>query len=150
MDGNDTFKIALTRAYAAPVDTVFDAWLTPAMARQFLFATENGEMIRADIDPEVGGEFCFVDRRDDEDIEHLGEFLEMDRPRRIVFVFAVNRAPDFTRVALDFAPRAAPAGGEPGCELTLTHEMNPKYASFADRTRQGWETALDRLADVLA
>lgn len=149
MDTKDTFKIAVTRAYAAPVEAVFDAWLTPALARQFLFATENGEMIRADIDPEVGGEFWFVDRRDDEDIEHLGEYLEIDRPRRIVFVFAVNRAPDFTRVALDFAPRAAGAGVEAGCELTLTHEMNPKYASYAERTRQGWETILERLAKAL-
>ena len=149
MDTKDTFKIVLSRAYAARVDEVFDAWLTPDLARQFLFETENGEMIRADIDPEVGGEFCFVDRRDDENIEHLGEYLEIDRPRRIVFVFAVNRAPDFTRVALDFAPRAAPAGGDAGCDLTLTHEMDPKYASFADRTRQGWEMILDGLAKAL-
>ena len=149
MDTKGKFKIVLTRAYEVSVEAVFDAWLTPSLARQFLFATENGEMIRADIDPEVGGEFCFVERRDDEEIEHLGEYLEIDQPRRIVFVFAVNRAPDFTRVTLDFALRPASAGVEAGSQLTLTHEMDPKYASYADRTRQGWEIVLDRLAKAL-
>ena len=147
MDSSDTFKISLTRAFAAPLEAVFDAWLTPTLAGQFLFATQDGEMIRADIDPEVGGEFCFVDRRDDEDIEHLGEYLEIDRPRRIVFVFAVNRSPDFTRVAVDISARDDSDGA--GCVLTLTHEMNPRYAQFAERTRQGWETILDRLAKVV-
>ena len=139
----ETFKIAVTRHYEAAPEAVFDAWLDPATAGQWLFATENGEMLRAEIDPCVGGEFCFLERRDDEDIEHLGEYLEIDRPRRLAFVFTVNQSDDVSRVVIGIA-----AAGT-GTDLTLTHLVHPKWAGFAERTRQGWEMILDGLAKVV-
>lgn len=36
-----------------------------------------------------------------------------------------------------------------GCELTLTHEMSATWASYADRTRDGWTRMLTVLASVL-
>lgn len=136
----NTFKLTVTRRIAAAPDKVFDAWLDPATARQWLFVTPHGEMIKAEIDPSIGGEFCFVDRRGDEDIEHLGEYLEIDRPRRLVFVFTVNQSDDVSRVAVDLA------AAYEATVLTLTHETHPKWADFADRTKSGWAMILDGLA----
>ena len=141
----EPFKIAVTRQYDAAPEVVFDAWLDPASARHWLFATENGEMLRAEIDPCVGGEFCFLERRGDENIEHLGEYLEIDRPRRLAFMFTVNQSDDVSRVVIDIAAAAAGTGSD----LTLTHLVHPKWASFAERTRQGWEMILDGLAKVV-
>jgi uncharacterized protein YndB with AHSA1/START domain len=130
------------RLDAAP-ERVFDAWLDPARAGKFLFATATGRMVRVAIDARVGGRFAFVDRRDGEDVEHVGEYLEIDRPRRLVFIFAVPKfSAQATRVAIDIVPAGS------GCTLTLAHEgVLPDYA---DRTEVGWTGILDGLAGALA
>ena len=91
----------------------------------------------------VGGAFLFVDRRDGQDAEHLGRFLVIDRPRRLVFEFAVvapgsPRSP-YTRVTIDIEP--APDGG--GCLVTLTHEGVPE--PWAKQTEGGWAKMLAAL-----
>jgi hypothetical protein len=40
-------------------------------------------------------------------------------------------------------------GTEAGCDLTLTLEMNPKWADYASRTEAGWTKMLNALAQVL-
>jgi uncharacterized protein YndB with AHSA1/START domain len=137
--------VVVRRRFAAPPERVFEAWLDPAQAGQFLFATPVGTMVRAETDPHVGGRYVFVDRRDGVDIEHTGEYLELDPPRRLAFTLAVTRYAEApTRVVCDLSP--LPAGG---CELTLTHEIDVKFADFADRTAQGWAGILDGLAQTL-
>lgn len=96
-------------------------------------------MVRAEIDARVGGKFVFTDRRDGVDVEHTGEYLEIERPRRLVFTFAVPQfSAESTRVSIDIVPL------ETGCELTLTHEgVLPDYVT---RTEAGWGMILDNLA----
>lgn len=132
----------MTRRFAAAPERVFDAWLDPGRAGRWLFATPEGEMVRAVIDPRVGGTFRFVDRRDGQDVEHTGEYLEIDRPRRLVFTFSVDGS-DADRVVVEITPL------ETGCALTLTHEMHPEWAEYAGRTERGWAMILDGLARTL-
>ena len=136
-------KVRITRRYDAPQERVFDAWLDPDRAGKWLFATPKGEMVRVEIDARVGGSFVFVVRRNGEDVEHIGEYLEIDRPRRLVFSFRVPKySNDPTRVLIDIVPR------EDGGELTLTHEnVLPDYSS---RTEAGWTLILDKLDEALS
>jgi uncharacterized protein YndB with AHSA1/START domain len=134
--------VEVTRRFDASAERVFDAWLIPDKAGKFLFATPMGEMVRAEIDPRVGGRFLFIDRREGIDVEHFGEYLEIDRPRRLVFTFAVTGFEDHpTRITITIT-----AQGE-GCELTLTHE--DVQEEYADRTEAGWNTILGNLAASL-
>jgi uncharacterized protein YndB with AHSA1/START domain len=134
--------VRVTRRFAASAERVFDAWLDPASARRWLFATEYGEMIRNEIDPRVGGRFTFTERRGSEDIEHTGEYLEIDRPRRLVFTFGVPAySSEFAEIAVEIRP--LPAGS---CELTLTQAMAPEFAEYRDRTQDGWTKILNGLA----
>lgn len=136
--------LRVTRRFAASAERVFDAWLDPDKARRFLFATPAGEMVTVEIDARVGGSFYVVERRDGEDAEHYGEYLEIDRPRRLVFTFANEKgARDGDRISIDIVPQ------ESGCELTLTHEMSPEWAEWADQTRQGWTDIVQGLAAAL-
>jgi uncharacterized protein YndB with AHSA1/START domain len=90
MTTETTSRIVVTHRYAASPARVFDAFLDVQIARRFLFATATGEMITAEIDPRVGGRFTFTERRPDMgDVRHVGEYLEIDRPRRLVFAFGV-------------------------------------------------------------
>ncbi len=135
--------VRVTRRFAASPERVFDAWLDPAKAGRFLFATAGGKMVRAEIDARVGGRYVFVDRRDGDDVEHTGEYLEIDRPRRLVFTLVV---PKFSSIATRVTIDIVPAGR--GCELTLTHEgVLPDYA---ERTGSGWTTILSNLASVIS
>jgi uncharacterized protein YndB with AHSA1/START domain len=102
-------------------------------------------MIRAEVDPRVGGHFVFTDRRDGEDVVHTGEYLEIDRPRRLVFTFAVSGVdgpPDLVSITIVSLPD--------GCELTLQHEMGAEYAEYLGRTEKGWTTILESLKTTLA
>lgn len=140
----DPVRVRVTRRYTASPERVFDAFLDPAKAGRFMFATPAGQMVRVEIDARVGGRFTFTDRRDGEDAVHVGEYLEIDRPRRLVFSFSVDDfATEPDRVSIDIVPLEA------GCELTLTHEMKPEWADYADRTSAGWTGILEGLANVL-
>jgi uncharacterized protein YndB with AHSA1/START domain len=136
--------VQVTRRFDLPPERVFDAWLDPKTAGRFLFATPDGEMIKAEIDPRVGGKFNFTDRRPEHgDVEHVGEYLEIDRPRKLVFTFAVPQYdPGLTTVTVEIRPDGA------GSELTLTH--TGVLEEWAKQTVQGWTMILESLARALA
>jgi uncharacterized protein YndB with AHSA1/START domain len=73
----------------------------------------------------------------------VGEYLEIVRPRRLVFTFAVPKySPQATRVSIDIV-----AAGS-GCDLTLTHEgVLPEWES---PTQQGWGMILGQLTTSLS
>ena len=135
--------LTLTRRIAALPERVFDAWLDPDGVGRWLFATPDGVMERVEIDARVGGRFLIAERRSGELAEHFGEYLEIDRPRRLAFSFAAMRDSGFTRVTVTIAPEGD------GCLLTLVHEMDPQWADYEERTRQGWTMILAGLARTL-
>jgi uncharacterized protein (TIGR02246 family) len=139
-----TIQARVTRRFAASAERVFDAFLDPAKAGRFMFTTPTGQMVRVEIDPRVGGRFNFVDRRDGEDVEHSGEYLEIDRPRRLVFTISVPKySQNVDRVTIDITALAS------GCELTLVHEMGAEFAEMRPRTEAGWAGILDGLGAVV-
>jgi uncharacterized protein YndB with AHSA1/START domain len=142
MNSEPNVQVRVTHRFSQPAERVFDAWLDRKTAGRWLFATPTGEMVRVEIDARVGGPFTFVDRRNGEDIEHTGEYLEIDRPRRLVFTFMVPKYSKLsTRVTNDIVAVTS------GCELTLTHDgVLPEYAS---RTEEGWGKILAGLAATL-
>jgi uncharacterized protein YndB with AHSA1/START domain len=142
MSAENLVTVRVTRRFSASPERVFDAWLDPKSAGEWLFATPTGTMVRVEIDARVGGSLRITERRDGEDIDHIGEYLEIDRPRRLVLNFAVPKfSSERTRVAVEIVPSGS------GCELTLTHEgVLPEYAP---RTESGWTMILDGLAATL-
>lgn len=142
-----TGPIILTvhRDIAASPERVFDAWLDPAIARRFLFATPDGEMLTCEIDARAGGRGLIVERRPSGDAHHRLLFEEIDRPRRLVFLFAADPAEEgqWTRVTIEIAP------AQTGARLTLTHEMDPAWAAYEEQTRRGWTMILDALSRTI-
>jgi uncharacterized protein YndB with AHSA1/START domain len=137
--------VTVKRRFAAPPERVFDAWLDSKLVAQWMFGPNlrDEEILRIAIDPRVGGLFSFVVRRQGQEIDHVGEYLEIDRPRRLAFTWAVGqRSPDDTHVFIDIAPLGA------GCELTLRHER--VWADYEARTAQGWTSMLEAVARLLA
>ena len=110
-----TLRVA--RRYAASPARVFDAWLDPAVARQWLFATASHPLAHVEIDARVKGSFCFVDRQDAVDgTRYTGEYLEITPPQRLVFTLSVAKFVE-TRVTV----------------VTMTAVDQPKLRELATR-----------------
>jgi uncharacterized protein YndB with AHSA1/START domain len=146
--------VRVTHRYNVPAAKAFDAWLTPAQAAQFLFATRTGNIIHCELEPEVGGTFTVTDRRPNADgdesffeAQHRGTYVEIDRPSRIAFDLSVEPfAEKSTRVTIDVVTLGANL-----CEVVITHHLgfDATAKANADRTRQGWERMLGQLDKVL-
>ena len=137
----ETSTVTVARRIAAPPEQVFDAWLDPKLAAQWLFATADGVMERCEIDAQVGGRFRIDERRGDELASHEGEYLEIDRPSRLVFDFWTSFSDERTRITVTIAP-----DGD-GSLITLTHEG--VWADYEEKTRQGWTMVLEALAKAV-
>ncbi len=144
MNDQENVTVCVRHRFSASAERVYDAWLDPQKASKFFFATATGTIVRCQIDARVGGGFTLVDRREGEDVAHTGTYLELERPRRIVFSFSVEKyAKDASRVTIDIAPLAQ------GCDVTITHAIPAKHADSAKRTTDGWAKMLDLAAVVV-
>jgi uncharacterized protein YndB with AHSA1/START domain len=142
MGTSETGTIRVSWRLSAPPERAFDAWLDPSVAARWLFATPGGEIVRCEIDPRPGGAFTITDRRDGEDVAHVGTYLEIDRPRRIAFRFSVPKY----------------SSAESTVEVTVTADGAGADVSIATRgvppewtrqTEEGWRDLLGRLEEVL-
>lgn len=147
--------VRVQRAFACTAESIYDAWLDPAMARQFLFTTPpDGEVIRCDIEPGVNGAFTITEKRPLEadpstrlEVEHCGRFLQLDRPRRIAFTFSLPKFQSHdTAVIIDIEPQGD------ACELTLRHDLglaDDETVSMLERAEDGWTRTLENLDRAL-
>ena len=152
--------VRISQRYAAAPVRVFDAWLTPQLARLWLFATASRPMVDVCIDARAGGAFRLVERRAGTVIEHHGHYVGIARPQRLAFLLQspdcapkevplggapkevlLEGAPHVTRVCVEFTARNT------GCELVLMHDGLPAdcMARVADR----WTGMLYGLGVVL-
>lgn len=133
------------QTFNVPADRVYDAILDPDMISRFMFGPllREEEILHIRNDPRVGGAFSFKVRRGETVIDHVGAYIELTPPRRIVFTWAIAPAKDGSTVAIDITPTDA------GCSLRLVHEMAPEWVDFVERSRNGWEKMLGVLTTLL-
>lgn len=132
--------VTVERTVPVPPERAFDAWLREDDLRVWMAPLGDVEL-----DPRVGGRFRIVMHRDDREggpIEHVGEYRELDRPRRLVFTWISPYTDGESLVTVELSPL-----GE-GTRIVLTHEGLPDAA--LDGHAGGWETFLDRLGAVPA
>ena len=135
------------QTFTVPPQRVYDAILDPAMIARFMFGPllREEEILHIRNEPRVGGAFSYKVRRGDIEIDHIGTYLELEPPGRIVFSWSIagQGDDDPSIVTLDITPTAD------GCSLRLTHEMDEKWADFVDRSRAGWQKMLGVLTTLL-
>ena len=133
-------SVRVSRQVSAPPERIFDAWLDAEEARTFLFAGRIEDTISWQLDARVGGRFRLVRHRDGEDVEFSGEYLEIDRPLRLVFsLFVEKYAQRDDRVIVELAPVAKQS------LLVLTHELSLPDPAERSRIQREWAIVLDRL-----
>lgn len=136
--------VRIVRRFHVAPERVFDAWLIPQTARLWLFATAMRPMAAVRMDAREGGRFRFMENGGGAETGYAGEYIELVRPRRLVFTLRLS---DITRVTADFVPLRT------GCELVVTHDRLPPRFAEAMKARwtgmlYGLGLLLDRRAEV--
>lgn len=99
--------------------------------------------VEAEVDLRVGGVLRIVMRHEGTVIEHVGEYVEIDPPRRLVFTWASPfTGTEPSLVTLELEPE-----GVNTTELHLVHSRLPE--SIVTTHGEGWGAMLDRLSGRL-
>ena len=136
--------LRIVRVLPASPEEVFDAWTDPESLAVWM-APGSVRRSVVEADARVGGRFRIVMKGPDCDHEHTGEYLVVDRPRRLVFTW-ISQATQGRPTTVSVELRAR---GRGETELTLTHEGLPDDAAAASH-RSGWGDIVQRLAAELS
>jgi uncharacterized protein YndB with AHSA1/START domain len=90
LDTQQRTAVRITRRFGESMERIFDAWLDPKTASKWLFATATGQSQCVQIDARPGGWFYIVERQGR---EHVGEYIEVVPPRRLVFTLFAESTP---------------------------------------------------------
>lgn len=133
--------LVVRRVLPAPRERVFAAWLDAESLAQWMRPDTVAATV-VEVDPRVGGRFRIAMQRGDGEVEHRGEYLAIDPPRRLEFTW-ISAYTDTrpTVVTVELHER------EGGTELVLTHRRLP--ASRVDAHRQGWTDIVRNLGAYL-
>jgi uncharacterized protein YndB with AHSA1/START domain len=144
MDTKSYVRVRVVHQFNASAERVFDALLDPEKVRVWMIAPTDPSLVKnVKIDARVGGSFSIVMPHGGVDYEHTGEYLEIDRPHRLVFTWAAEDSPNHDHIVIDIVCL------ETGCELTLTHEIHPDTAPYADQVKAGWPVKLKALDSTI-
>lgn len=145
-----TIEAKVTHRFEASAERVFDAWLKPEIVRAWMQLPSPVmgpmDMRRVEIDPQVGGKFTFSDMRPQGEAVHWGYYLEIDRPRKLVFSWFTSMEEEQENssiVTLTIKPL------DQGCEATIVHRMDAKWADYVQRTEKGWGMMLGKIDGYL-
>ena len=135
-------SLTTSRVINASPERIFDAWLDPAMLMRFMTPGPGMTAPKATNDPVVGGRFDILMKAGDQEIPHAGTYMEIDRPKRLVFTWESPFSMEGSTVTLDLALV------EGGTEVTLTHVKFPSEES-RDNHNAGWTAILEALSGAV-
>jgi uncharacterized protein YndB with AHSA1/START domain len=126
----------------ATPEEVFAAWTDPESLKEWLCPGDL-TITAVDLDVRVGGTFRIVMYGENKEIEHFGEYREIQPPERLVFTWrSAATFGEQTLVTINLFRQ-----GE-DTELVLVHELFPDHESAANHS-QGWQSAVEKLATHL-
>lgn len=137
--------VRVSHHFPFPPEMIFDAWLDPKTIGLWLFATPDGVMKSVSLDARAGGGFTIDEQRGGMLARHIGSFVEIDRPRRLVFDVSAGVAGAELGAPVRVTASLAPDGA--GTRLAL--DLENVWAGYEERTKAGWTMILNGLAETL-
>jgi uncharacterized protein YndB with AHSA1/START domain len=137
----------ITRTFAAPRDLVFDAWVTPRhFATWFGGSDVDVPLDSVSMDVRPGGIWraTMIIGNGVPDMHWFGEFVEVDRPGKLVLTMAdrPGDARELVSVTLTEVPD--------GTEMLFHQSGGNMSADEYERTAAGWQTFFDAMETLVA
>ena len=136
--------VTVDRTINASIEEVFDAWLNPKMLAKFMMPMPG--MPESDVKNEVreGGSFTIIMHAGDDKLPHTGEYLEINRPDKLVFTWVSQASIDNSTVTLNFTKI-----DENKTNISLSHVKFIDEKTRSDH-EGGWGNILDKLNDIMS
>jgi uncharacterized protein YndB with AHSA1/START domain len=139
-----TFSISLSRTVAAPAEKIFDRWLIPTFVGSWMFGSHIGNEKVVDLQNEVrpGGSYTFHIKRNGKEFLHDGEYLKIDRPKRLSFSWreAAKKNAHKSKINLSLDTQDGKT------KLRLSMQIDQSLELYADEIKQQWSERLKVLA----
>lgn len=133
---SEDIVVVVRRVIEADADFLFEAWTTPVHLVAW-WGPKGVRCSEAEVDLRVGGAYRIVNELPDrKTVIIAGEFVSIDRPRRLVYTWRIGG--EASQVTVDFEPR-----GE-ATEVVVTHARIPDEAT-RESHEGGWNGCLDGL-----
>ncbi len=137
---------SVIQSFDQTAEEIFDAFLDQELIGQWMFGPLLREetVLHIALESRVGGAFSFLVQRNGEEIDHVGQYVTINRPKRLVFSWDIGTFnANSSQVTLDIQ-----ANSGLGCTVTLTHSLPAEWADYADRTKNAWNLMLGALKTV--
>ncbi len=138
--------LRIERTFDAPAERVFEAWTSEEVLRRWLHANPAWETPTAEVDLRVGGTIRIVMRDPSDGAEYgaTGSYTLVDPPRRLVFTWAWDEAPDSPQlIELEFSEQ------EGRTSVRMTNSAIPSEGRLKSQER-GWNLCYDNLERLFA
>jgi uncharacterized protein YndB with AHSA1/START domain len=134
-------SLQIVRTFDVAPEVVFDAFTQPAAMR--VWWTDQTTF---DIDPQVGGRWTIVRKAGDATYTATGEYLEVERPHRIRYTYAMPQfSPNTDIITIDII-----ADGKGVSQLTfvqsgpdIAEELEQLPPGKVSESEKGWRQAFD-------
>lgn len=128
-------KITVEATVNAPLQKVWDAWITPADIVQWNAASDDWHTTSARVDLRVGGEFSARMEAKDGSVgfDFAGEYTAVEPGRLIAY-----RMGDGREVTVEFIAV--------GNAVTVRETFDAETVHSPEMQREGWQAILDRFA----
>lgn len=129
-------EITIETLVNAPLQKVWDAWVTPQDICSWNFASDDWACPTAVIDLSVGGKFSYrMEARDGSmGFDFEGTFTQLQQHRLIEYEMTDNR-----KVSVEF--QETPAG------IRVVETFDAEDAHTAEQQRQGWQCILNNFKE---
>jgi uncharacterized protein YndB with AHSA1/START domain len=142
MTGSGRTSSIVQRVLPAPPEVVFDEWLDRDALMEFM-SPDPARASRVECEPWVGGRYLIEMVNGDAVTRMTGEYLELDRPRRLRFSWRSDSHGGFdSTVTISFEP-----SGADQTLMTIDHALPPDLVADHE---QGWNMIAERLGQRLS
>ncbi len=143
---NARIEAVVDHSFTCSPQRVFESWVQPEAIREWMRSALQtlglpGDLVKVETDPQVGGQFCFADKRPAGVVFHWGTYQQLNRPQQLAFTWNAGMEREDTDdnlslVNINFLV------SEVGCDVKLIHSMDAKWQDYLQRTENGWKNML--------